>query len=103
MQPDWIDQTMFADAVAKASAKNPSGRFSEVRFEPFSEGSCVQTMHVGPFDDEAAVLAEMHDEFIPHHDLRQSGKHHEIYFSDPRKGDPTKRRTLLRQPVVRIS
>lgn len=94
---------MFADAVAKASAKNPSGRFSEVHFEPFSEGLCVQTIHVGPFDDEAAVLAEMHDEFIPESGLQLSGKHHEIYFSDPRKGDPSKRRTLLRQPVARIN
>lgn len=60
-------------------------------------------MHVGPFDDEAAVLAELHDRFIPGHGLQLSGKHHEIYFSDPRKGDPARRRTLLRQPVVRVS
>jgi len=103
MQPDWIDQAMFEDAVAKATAKKATGRFSEVRLEALAEGLCVQTMHLGCFDDEAAVLAEMHDAFIPRHNLRLSGKHHEIYFSDPRKGNPERRRTLLRQPVHQLS
>ena len=103
MQPDWIDRTHFTDAVSAASAKNTAGRFNEVRLETLSEGQCVQTVHVGPFDDEAGVLAEMHDVFIPQQGLRPVGKHHEIYFSDPRKGDPARRRTILRQPVAPLS
>ncbi|WP_194422173.1 GyrI-like domain-containing protein [Microbacterium abyssi] len=103
MQPDWIDEAMFADAVAKTSAKNPSARVDEVRLETLHEGLCAQTLHVGTYDDEAPVLARMHDEFIPEHGMRMSGTHHEIYFSDPRTGDPAKRRTLLRQPVEPIS
>ncbi|MGM7678106.1 GyrI-like domain-containing protein [Microbacterium sp. A94] len=102
MQPDWIDHEHFADAVARVTAKNPGRRFDEVRFGSFSEGLCVQTLHVGAFDDEAPVLAEMHDSFIPLNRLSLTGKHHEIYFSDPRRGDPAKRRTLLRQPVRRL-
>lgn len=103
MQPEWITSEMFADAVAKASAKNPAARVGEVRLASLREGLCAQTLHVGTYDDEAPVLAEMHDAFIPEHDLRMTGRHHEIYFSDPRRGDPAKRRTLLRQPVTRIS
>ncbi|MGM7666218.1 GyrI-like domain-containing protein [Microbacterium sp. A93] len=103
MQPDWIDHEMFADAVAKAAAKKAEARFHEVRFGSFTEGACVQTLHVGAFDDEGPVLAEMHDGFIPQHGLQMTGKHHEIYFSDPRKGDPAKRRTLLRQPVQPVT
>lgn len=103
MQPDWIDPAMFADAVAKASAKNSSARFDAVRLESATAGLCVQTLHVGAFDDEGPVLDAMHQEFIPQHGLRMTGTHHEIYFSDPRKGDPARRRTLLRQPVERVS
>lgn len=103
MQPDWIGADIFADAVATASAKKPAARFDDVRLERLAEGQCVQTMHVGAFDDEAPVLAEMHDRFIPENGLRMSGKHHEIYFSDPRKSDPAKRRTILRQPVAPLS
>ncbi|WP_243224937.1 GyrI-like domain-containing protein [Microbacterium sp. CIAB417] len=103
MQPDWIDDAMFQGAVAAASAKNPDGRSGEVRLETLHEGLCVQTLHVGAFDDEAPVLARMHDEVIPEQGLRLTGLHHEIYFSDPRKGDPARRRTILRQPVERVS
>lgn len=101
MQPEWIDEAMLTDAVAKASAKNPAARVTEVRLDTLDEGLCAQTLHVGTYDDEAPVLAKMHDEFIPEHGLRMTGTHHEIYFSDPRRGDPAKRRTLLRQPVSR--
>ncbi|MGO1798325.1 MAG: GyrI-like domain-containing protein [Microbacterium sp.] len=101
MQPEWIDEAMLTDAVAKASAKNPAARVTEVRLDTLDEGLCAQTLHVGTYDDEAPVLAKMHDEFIPEHGLRITDTHHEIYFSDPRRGDPAKRRTLLRQPVSR--
>jgi hypothetical protein len=32
--------------------------------------------------------------------LRQRGAHHEIYLGDPRRGDPAKLKTALRQPVA---
>jgi len=103
MQPDWITHEMFADAVATASAKKADARVHDVRFGSFAEGRSVQTLHIGAFDEEAPVLAEMHDEFIPRHGLALAGKHHEVYFSDPRRGAPERRRTLLRQPVEAIS
>ena len=100
MQPDWIDDAMFADAVATASAKNPGARIGDVRLRTLAEGLVAQTLHVGTYDDEAPVLARLHDEFIPQNGLSMTGRHHEIYFSDPRRGDPSKRRTILRQPVA---
>lgn len=104
LTPEWITATMFADAVATVAAKsnpaglNPAG-LSTVRLETLDEGLCVQTLHLGPYDDEAEILAQMHNEFIPEHGLRMTGKHHEIYFNDFRKVDASKLRTLLRQPV----
>ena len=70
-----------------------------VRLVTLDEGLCVQTLHLGPFDAEGPVLARMHDEFIPAEGLTMTGRHHEIYFSDARKVDPAKFRTILRQPV----
>lgn len=99
MVPDWIGRDLFATALERAAAKNGSARLGDVRLETLSEGRCVQTLHVGPFDDEAGVLASMHHEFIPDNGLRMVGKHHEIYFSDFRRTAPEKLRTLLRQPV----
>jgi hypothetical protein len=100
MVPDWIDQAMFTTAVAQTEAKNRPARLDDVRLATLSEGRCVQTLHVGSFDDEAGVLAQLHNEVIPGQGLRMVGKHHEIYLSDFRRVAPEKRRTILRQPVT---
>ncbi len=100
MAPDWIDQSMVDAAVEQAGAKARSARLGDIRLEPRSEGRCVQTLHVGSFDDEADLLARMHHEFIPDNGLRMVGSHHEIYLSDSRKVAPEKLRTILRQSVT---
>lgn len=103
MVPDHVDDEMFADAVAAASRKKePSPVLSEVRLERLSEGLCVQTLHVGPFDDEGPVLEDLHRRFVPENGLVMTGRHHEIYLSDRRRTDPSKLRTILRQPVARV-
>ncbi|OLT47734.1 GyrI-like domain-containing protein [Cellulosimicrobium sp. CUA-896] len=99
MVPDWVGPEMVAAAVGRVGATDPPARLADVRFESLSEGRCVQTLHVGSFDDEAPVLARMHDEFVPAHGLRMVGRHHEIYLSDPRRVAPERLRTILRQPV----
>lgn len=99
MVPGWIDRAMFEAAVARASARNPPPRLAQVRFDALAEGNCVQTLHIGPFDDEADTLAQMHEQFIPGHGLEMAGRHHEIYLSDFRRVAPARLRTILRQPV----
>lgn len=103
MTPDWIDRSMFEAVVERVAAKDAPARLKDVRLESLSEGLCVQTLHVGSFDDEAPLLARMHHEFIPATGLRMSGKHHEVYLSDPRRTAPERLRTILRQPVERVS
>ncbi|MDT0304303.1 GyrI-like domain-containing protein [Streptomonospora wellingtoniae] len=100
MVPDWIDRDMFAAAVERAGTGNRPARLGDLRLESLSEGRCVQTLHVGSFEDEADVLARMHQGFIPDHGLRVAGTHHEIYLSDFRRVAPEKLRTILRQPVA---
>ncbi len=100
MVPEWIDGEMVDSARAIAARKaGASTAIENVRFETLDEGLCVQTLHIGSFDDEAETLAELHDEFIPNNGLVMSSTHHEIYFSDFRRVEPSKLRTILRQPV----
>lgn len=103
LAPDWIDAALVDEAIAQVGAKDVPRRLGDIRFEALAEGLCVQTLHIGSFDAEAEVLARLHDEFIPANDLRMTGKHHEIYLSDPRRTPPEKRRTILRQPVMSAS
>jgi len=101
MAPEWITGAMVEAARATVAATAPpSSSLDALRLDTLHEGRCVQTLHVGPYDAEAEVLAELHHGFIPAADLRMTGKHHEIYFSDARKVEPAKLRTILRQPVT---
>lgn len=101
MVPEWISGELFHASVEEAAKGGAPARLNEVRLETLSEGECVQTLHIGPYDDEGPVLERMHNEFIPANGLRMTGKHHEIYLGDPRKTAPEKLRTILRQPVER--
>ncbi len=100
MTPDWITEDMFAAAREQLRRKEPPERLDDVRLETLSEGRCVQALHVGAYDDEAELLRHLHEEFIPGQGLRMVGKHHEIYLSDPRRVEPSKLKTILRQPVA---
>jgi len=100
LMPDWLTAADFAAAVDRVAAKRRPGRLDDVRLQTLAEGRCVQTLHIGSFDDEAAVLDRMHHEFIPANGLRMVQRHHEIYLSDFRRVAPEKRRTILRQPVT---
>lgn len=100
MVPDWLGGSTFAAAVERVRTKGGAPRLDDVRFEALSEGRCVQTLHVGSFDDEAEVLDRMHHGIIPEQGLRLAGKHHEIYLSDFRRVAPEKQRTILRQPIA---
>lgn len=102
MVPEHVTDEMFAAAVETvAKKKDASPSVSSVRLETLEEGLCVQTMHIGSYDDEAPVLADLHDRFIPEQGLAMRGLHHEIYLSDVRRVEPAKLRTILRQPVAR--
>lgn len=100
MVPDWLDRALVTEEIEQVRAKKRPPRLDDVRLESLVEARCVQTLHVGSFDDEAAVLARLHEEIIPGAGLRMVGKHHEIYLSDVRRVAPSRRRTILRQPVA---
>ncbi len=99
MTPDWVTPAMLDDALAAVAVKDRPDALDKVRLERLEEGCCVQTLHIGPYDEEGPVLADMHDRFIPDSGLRMTGKHHEIYLNDARRVEPAKLRTILRQPV----
>jgi hypothetical protein len=98
--PDWLDDAAVQAAIEQAGHANAPARLRDVRLGRLAEGRCVQTLHLGSFDDEAPVLARLHHEFVPEHGLLLTGRHHEIYLSDPRRTAPEKLRTILRQPVL---
>jgi hypothetical protein len=92
----------FVGAVDQARARRElvlRGKSAgAVRLEALREGRVIQLLHVGPYDREHESLGRM-AEFASAHYLRLSGRHHEIYLSDPRRVAPARLRTILRRPV----
>jgi hypothetical protein len=97
--PDWVTPKLARQAAAELVAKKKDDVYVNVRLEGLAEGKSVQLMHTGPYETEGPDLAKM-DSFAATGGLRYHGKHHEIYFGDPRRTKPEKLKTILRHPVV---
>lgn len=105
LQPEVITPEIFAEGLAKVRKKRgDSPALGKLRLESFTEGLCVQTLHIGPYASEPATIEKMHA-FMADNNLVNlvglGGKHHEIYMGDPRKAVPEKLKTVLRLPVKR--
>ncbi len=98
LAPDFIDRSIYEAALSKARGKLGEPPPS-LRLEPLNEGRCLQTLHIGGYDDEGPTLARLHNEIMPAKGVTFAGPHHEIYLSDARRTAPEKLRTILRQPV----
>jgi hypothetical protein len=101
MQPEWITQEMFEEALKQVEKKKGLPALPRLRLEAYHEGLSVQIMHIGSYDAEAPTIARMHT-FIDENGYEPAGKHHEIYLGDPRKIAPEKLKTVLRQPVRKV-
>ncbi|MEV0679244.1 GyrI-like domain-containing protein [Actinosynnema sp. NPDC050436] len=98
-QPDRTTPAEVEDAVRAAAEKKGLPAIADVRRLALHEGRSAQALHLGPYDDEAPLLADLHDRFLAEHGLTFGGLHHEVYLGDPRRTEPAKLRTVLRQPV----
>ncbi|HWQ50476.1 MAG TPA: GyrI-like domain-containing protein [Terriglobales bacterium] len=99
--PDFVTRADF-DWAVKAAAKKKKDDFSKVQFWTHREGLCVQCMHIGPYDEEPATVAAMDAYALQNGyalDFSDARLHHEIYLTDPRKGDAASQKTVLRHPV----
>ncbi|TFD28239.1 GyrI-like domain-containing protein [Cryobacterium cryoconiti] len=99
-QPDWVTDAAIAEAIAGALAKKKLPALARVRVDTLDEGLSAQVLHLGPYADEAPILARLHDEYLAEHGLRMNGLHHEVYLGDPRRAAPANLKTVLRQPVA---
>ncbi|GAA5052796.1 GyrI-like domain-containing protein [Nocardia callitridis] len=98
-QPAWITTDGITEARDSALRKKGNEAIAAVYPRQLREGLCAQVLHVGSYDDEAPVLADLHQNFLEANNLTPTQSHHEVYLGDPRKTAPEKLKTILRQPV----
>lgn len=102
MTPDWITEEMVLQAREETENKKDLPALELLRWEPYQEGLSVQILHLGSYDDEGPVLTHLHEQWMPANGYTFNGLHHEIYLSDPRRVEPHKLKTILRQPIRSI-
>lgn len=98
-QPKEVDQALLEEALRTVTARRELPAAGRVRLERFAEGLAAQMLHVGPYETEGPTIERLHA-FIADQGYARSGKHHEIYLSDPRRAAPEKLKTVVRQPIV---
>jgi len=86
-------------AIAAAGLKRPNEMLGKLRLERFAEGRAAQLLHTGPYSAEAPNIERLHA-FIAEQGGKLSGRHHEIYLSDPRRVAPERLKTIIRQPFA---
>jgi hypothetical protein len=84
-------------AATVAARDLPAG--DRIRVGILDEGAAAQVLHRGPYADEAPTIAALH-RWIADRGFERTGRHHEIYLSDPRRVAPERMCTIIRQPVA---
>ncbi len=97
--PDILAPDAAADLIASTTSKKGLVAGSKAKVDTLAEGIAAQVLHIGPYAAEAPTIAILH-QYIEETGSERTGKHHEIYLSDPRKADPARLRTIIRQPIV---
>lgn len=101
-QPDFTDSGFAHQIIEQTKKKKPRELLEKVRFEEIAEGDCVQMLHLGSYDDEAASFNIM-ERFAADNGYRRKSKiHKEIYLSDPRNVAPEQLKTVLRFGVEKM-
>ncbi len=96
--PECVKQADLDKAVAALLDKGKCEAVSKVKLEKLNEGQCVQMLHVGPYDQVGKTIEKM-QAFAEENSVNFTGKHHEIYLSDPRRVEPERLKTIIRRPV----
>jgi hypothetical protein len=97
-QPPFVTKTQVKEVLKELSARKGTEDYAKARLESFAEGKCVQVLHVGPYSAEEPTIQRL-IEFARANGYELSGKHHEIYVSDPNRVPPERLKTILRYPV----
>jgi hypothetical protein len=99
MQPPLVTRSLMEAILPEVVKKTANPALKRVRFEEFAEGRAAQILHLGPYAAEKPTVDRLHD-FIQQNEWQLTGKHHEIYLSDPTRAQPAKLKTIIRQPFA---
>lgn len=96
--PDFVNQEQLDKAKIRVMAKKGLELVKKVELFSLPVRTVVEMMHLGAFDDEYQSLLQI-QEFIQEKQLLPDGLHQEVYLSNFNTTEPSKLKTILREPV----
>lgn len=99
LQPELVTEEMVGAVIVETVKKKALPALPLLRLGRFHEGTAAQILYTGPYAGERPTIERLHA-FIREQGHTLSGRHHEIYLSDPRRTAPDKLKTVIRQPFV---
>ncbi|MFA8342643.1 MAG: GyrI-like domain-containing protein [Rhodothermaceae bacterium] len=97
-QPSFITKADVDEAVEAVKKKKELASLHKLKFEKRPAHKAVQVMHIGPYEKEEETIEFLH-KFIESEGYEMYGKQLDIYLSDPRRIDPEKLKTIIRQSI----
>jgi hypothetical protein len=98
MQPDPVTEDLVVEVREEVAARKRLPALDRVYVGAFEEGPAAQILHVGPWGEERPTLERLYG-FIREEGFIPTGKHHEIYLSDPARVAQAKMKTIIRHAV----
>jgi len=95
MQAGYISGKTIGRAKDEISRKKEVAYLDKLRHEKDPAGKAAQIMHIGPYNEVGRAIDVMVKDFESK-GFKQTGKHHEIYLSDPRRVPPERLKTIVR-------
>ena len=98
-QPEFVSEQFALEILESVKKKKSIPVLADTKFGTIHEGTCVQMMHIGPYDSEPASFQLMESFMLDQGLSRITKSHREIYLSDPRRIAAEKMKTVLRCQV----
>jgi hypothetical protein len=98
--PQTITMELLGEVIKAVQAKKGLPELSKLKLETLTDGLSVQLMYIGAYDDEPPTIEAIH-QFAYAQGYKLTGRHREIYISDPRKTPAERLKTIIRQPIIK--
>ncbi|MEZ4638244.1 MAG: sulfatase-like hydrolase/transferase [Caldilineaceae bacterium] len=85
MTPDWATPDLYEQAIAEVTAKKDLPRCPNYAWKATTKG-CRRRSCTSARTTTKGLSWRLHNEWLPANGYEETGKHHEIYLSDPRRG-----------------
>lgn len=98
--PKFVENKDIEDFKEKFRSEEGSKYLKELYLKEFEAREVFATLYIGAYRNEGDTIKKLHAT-IKEEGYKLTGKHIEIYLSDPRRVEESRLRTIIVQPVVK--